>query len=456
VLFEDGYVQVLTPDAPLPATLTPVPTVTPSPTQQESTPPPTNTPRPTASATVAPTPTRESTPIPTSTPAPTAIPKVCELRSAYAINVRSAPSTTGQWIGSWAQGAYRTFDEFRYNPGAYMWGHSAQSPAGWSVIFDEATDTFWVYGTGTSETCRDVLGWPPLVAPPEPFARNLIGLHLIVGANNSFIQYAAKIGNAKGTTHTQPLLDLLKAANPNAVTIYRSLHNANGMIDCPLGWEWYSPEVYYAKLKPYLEGHNDLYEMMNECAVPLRADGSGDWAQWEKFTIAMLTMFTQDGRCALFGSFGPGAPDIPGWRNVVNIMRWSDDHPCQPGRYHGWATHTTLLMPDWVPINPGSYIRNPWIIHRDIMFRDWALANTGYNLAQFRGGVWVTEGGWTDYSVPFDRDFSCTEVAAGWKLTEADYKARRPWIRGVALWTLTRDGDPAWFNLQPCLGLLFQ
>ncbi len=425
---------------------------------------PTNTPRPTITSTPPPVPTETPRPTPTPerttqpTPAATAIPKACELRAkSGGVNIRTGAGTTYSIVGSWQAGQYRTFDQFIFNPGGYAWGHSITVPAGWSVIYNEADFSWWVDGTPEADLCYDVPGWNEYVMPPEPIARNLLGFHLIVGTNDSFIALGGtKIGGAKGTTHTQPLLNELKAVNPNAVTIYRSLHNANGMTDCPLDWEWFSPEVYYAKLKPFLEPGNDFYEYMNECSIPLWADGSGNWAQWEKFTLAMLTMFAQDGQCALFGSFGPGGPDIPGWPYVVNVMRWIDEHPCQPGRFHGWATHTTLPMPAWVSVDPRSYIRNPWIIDRDIKFRDWALANTGYDLARFKGGVYVTEGGWSNYSTIADRDFSCEEVAAGWKMTEAEYKTYRPWIRLVALWTLTRDGDPSWYNLQPCLPLLFQ
>jgi hypothetical protein len=341
----------------------------------------------------------------------------------------------------------------------------------WAYVRTNLGETGWL-AVYFYDPPRRLLVWddlnelclPPFVTFEGPGAslpvvrRVLLAFHLIVGSNDSFIAMGGtQVGGAKGTSHTQPLLDLLRIVNPQAITIYRSLHNQNGMIDGPLDWEWYSPDVYFAKLWPFLDHQprNTFVEYINEWPLPKLPDGRDDWEQWERFTITMLTMFGQRGQCALFGSFGPGAPDIPGWPHVVNVMRWADAHPCAPGRYHGWATHTTLPMPDWVPVHPDSYIRNPWIVERDLIFRDWALANTGYDLALFKGGVWVTEGGWTDYSVPHDRDYSCEEVDAGWEMTEADYRARRPWVRLIALWTLTRDGDPAWFNLQPCLPLLF-
>ncbi len=439
-------------NTPRPAA-TAVPTLGPSPTR---TPWPTITPIPTDNF---PLPTHEATVLPTQPPEPTIIPKVCRLQASKGINIRDGASLTATPIGSWALGSYRVFDKFSPTPKGYMWGHSSQSPAGWSVVYDDATFEWWVYGTAEAGECYTVPDWPPNLMPPAPIARAacLLAFHLIVGSNNTFIALGdGKVCGAKGTTHTQPLLDLLKAVNPNAVTIYRSLHNSNGMIDGPLAWEWYNPDAYYDKARPYAEiGRYDYVEYMNEWGLPRLPDGSEDWPQWERFTIRMLERFTADGQCALFGSFGPGAPDIPGWPYIVDVMQWSDAHPCAPGRYHGWATHTTLPMPDWVTINPASYIRNPWIIERDLIFRDWARANRGYNLAAFKGGVYVTEGGWSDYSVVFDRDFSCDEVAAGWRLTVADYTARRPWVRLIALWTLTRDGDPSWYNLQSCLSLLF-
>lgn len=442
------FVGVLvTPDA----SQTPTPTITPTPS---ITPPPTSTPRPSATSMPNPTPTPENTLVPPGTPIPTSVPK----ETCYAgvigagLNVRSNPSTDGVKYGVLVQAARIPVYLIHVvkpegDPQRTEWG-----------MVEYAGKTAWIalwYGGVELARLEDNANcWEVPVEYQTTY--NLLGFHLIVGANNSFILGGAKVGGAKGTSDTQPLLDQLKAVNPNATTIYRSLHNANGMIDGPLPNEWYNPDIYYAKLKPYLDTRADFNEFINEWPLPKLPDGKDDWPQWERFTIRILERFTADGQCALFGSFGPGAPDLPGWPYVVNVMRWSDAHPCQPGRYHGWATHTTLPMPDWIPINPASYIRNPWIIDRDLIFRDYALANKSYNLADFKGGVWVTEGGWTDYSVNFDRDFTCEEAAAGWNLTQADYATRRPWVKLVNLWTLTRTGDPSWYNLQPCLPLLFR
>jgi hypothetical protein len=252
-------------------------------------------------------------------------------------------------------------------------------------------------------------------------------------------------------TGSYDLALLARQINPEITVICRSLHNQNGMMDGPLPWEWYSPSVYYAKLTPYLPSGCDYYEFINEW-------DSVAWKARADFEIAMLDLFARDGRCALFGSFGPGNPSYEAWNELVRVLRWIDDHPCGVGRYHGLAWHMTGHMPDTVATLPDSYIRNIHITERD-QFVDAVLrANAGYSLRDFRGPIYVTEFGWEDYTIP-NQGFTCAQARAGWSLSKKYFEEKSPWITGVLVWNFWNMGSPnsvedgRWVDLSPCLPL---
>lgn len=440
-----------------PATNTPVPTVT-------LTPPPTNTPRPTATPTasrtpdIEPSPTQEGdgTPI---TPVPT-LPPVEEpgcygAVTVSALTIRTAPATVqdGQVILAPSKGQYwRNGERIRITRVVYVpvtegrldeWIEAYRDERqGWSAAYWDRIS--YVIYENTDE-CNYVR-WGT-----EQPARELTGFHLIVGASNAVAGYSDRIGTMKATTHTADIARAMKIANPNIYIVYRSLHTQRGMVDCPEVWQWTSTSVYWSELKSYLEPGFDWFEFENECSPP-------DWQSWEKHSIEMLTYMARDGYCGLFGSFGPGWPPQEAWPHVLNVMRWIDTHPCSvwpdgSPKYHGQAYHMTGRMPPGVYVPPGSYLLEPWITDRDVIYNAWLLLY-GYSMEQFKGPVFITELGWSDYSIP-NYVFSCEETAKGWAFTRADYISRRPWITGVHIWTLTRDGDPRFTNLTPCLPQIF-
>lgn len=432
------------------ATSPPDETDTPEPTNTPTA-PPTNTPRPSSTPEPESSPTQEiSTLVPTIEPTKPPL-KVCALRAAHPdgahINIRALPSLAGTVVTTWAPGIEKTLLEFR-DAENYLW---ARSDLGWSVIRLQTTGTWWVAGTAGAGECEDVIGWPDDLTPPVEIARELTGFHLIVGANNTVEGYSHQIGNMKATTHTAVIAREMKAINPDMYIIYRSLHTKRGMVDCPEAWQWTSTATYWTELKPFLEYGFDWYEFENECD-PV------SWTAWEQHSIEMLTYMARDGYCGLFGSFGPGWPPFEAWPHVMRVLQWIDNHPCSiwpdgSPKYHGHAYHSSGMMPPGIYVPPGSYLLNEWITRRDVKFNDW-LKTQGYSLEQFKGPVFVTELGWSDYSIP-NYIYSCEETAAGWAFTRADYIQNRTWITGVNIWTLTRDGDPRFTNLTPCLPQIF-
>ncbi len=347
-----------------PATNTPRPTSTPSPTQIER------------------TPTPEVTILPTATS--TAVPKTCQLRATTTLRIRTGPGISYGIVNLWNQGETRTFDRFVNDENSYLWGHSAD---GWSAMYWWPSFEWWIAGTVEADVCRDVQGWPWNLAPPEPIARNLLGYHLLVGVINNVLAHLDGVSVVKGLTGSYDMALAARQINPAITVICRSLHTARGMIDGPLAWQWTAPEVYFTELIGYLPSNCDYYEFQNEW------DSAPTWKVFADFEITMMGMFAQQGKCALFGSFGPGNPPYEAWKELVRVLRWIDDHPCQPGKYHGLAWHMTGHMPADVPTLTGSYIRNIHITERD-QFVDAVLhANTGYSLRDFKGPIYVTEFG---------------------------------------------------------------
>jgi hypothetical protein len=282
-----------------------------------------------------------------------------------------------------------------------------------------------------------------LSAPFEAAYKLLPGKHLITGATQQVYRDLSSTGLLKCITSTETLCLNAKAVKPSLVIIFRSLHTTQGMTDGPDVAGWITAGKYYSELRPYLVPGFDYYEYINEWNPPTH-QREADW------NIEMLSLLTKDGKCGLAFSPGPGNPEFSAWDSWVKVLRWIDTHPCStnPLRYHGIALHQSGELPADIITLPNSYIRNTYITRRHEMVRSYLLAHTGYDLALFRGPIYLTEMGWQNYTIP-DQPFSCEQVRRGVLVTEALYRSTQL-VDGYALWNFGSAGGK-WVDLTPCI-----
>ena len=412
------------------ATHTPVPSVTPfvSPTPED-----TRTPQPTSLPTLTPTPTITPTPLPGN----------CWGVTTANLNARTEPG--GEWLGLIPAGSTLTLTSYWIYSGAVWYEHYwLPDPNDPNAYLNAWSHSGWI-DIRTPDECLKI----PNVTPQA--ARIIDGFHLLVGAVETVLYYLDDVATLKSLTHSHTLALVAKEAYPRIVIVYRSLYNNNGQIDGPTTDEWFNPYIYWQKLKPHLVLGFDYYEFINEWGGVGR-DVIAD------FNIAMLDYMARDGYCGLAFSEGPGNPEIPAWDEYVRVLRWIDDQPCgtwPDGRtkYHGMALHQTGHMPDWVETLPNSYTKNPWIYARLEIVRDFLLANHHYNLADFKGPIYITEMGWTDYTNP-NEEFTCEEVKAGLDLTRSEYLATGL-IDGFHIWNFWGENSWRWVDLTPCLPVMY-
>jgi len=424
------------PTATLPSISTPTPTMaataTPSPTM-------------TAMPPESPTPTMEVTILPTITNGP---PKTCSVKAAKVINIRDQPGLSGSKV----TGALAANDTIEISEvqevDTYLWAHH---PRGWSAI-RQAT-TWWVYGVeGQSAICVDVTGWPEGLEPPVPVVKApLVGLHVLVGSRWDPIADTASAWDAiKTLTDSAPLAQQFKSMKAEAVTVYRPLIICTGMSDGPILPYWSDPQGYYNCIRPYWPEGFDYYEVVNEVSAP------GDIAQFTDMMIYLAERAGREGKCILAYSFAPGNPELADWGDILRFMRWSNAHPCGTWmdgtpRYHGIALHQPGYMPPEVPLRADSWVNNSWVAGRDVLIDNLLRQAHGFSLADFQGGIWLTEWGYVDgYSGSWEDRWTCEQMAAGLEYTRQVYEAR-PWMRGFFIWTLVSASGTRWTDVTACL-----
>jgi len=135
------------------------------------------------------------------------------------------------------------------------------------------------------------------------------------------------------------------------------------------------------------------------------------------------------------------------------VLRWIDQHPCGvwpngATKYHGLVLHQPGYMPISVPVLPNSWIRSDYVAGRARLVAAYLKDRVGYDLAAFRGPVFITEMGWQGDTVPNER-FTCEQVAAGYSCTRAMYQEISPWTWGFHLWNVGGQGQ--WADLTGCL-----
>lgn len=407
VLYTDGSWATMTPLA----TVVP-PTVTPT---QELTLPPTATP---ITPSVTPTPSATMTPSIT----PTLLPKCWGTVAAGALNVRD--DVWGAWIGQVSGGDVLSLEARKYDSDGNTWYRIWYEPsvpgyvAGWYIDIDSAAD------------CTNI---PTENTPPQATTR--AGFHILMGQGGSAVEpYAQQMQTVKCLDGSWDICRRVKAVNPDVLVVCRSLTVGGTLRDGPLGDEWFTPEVYAAKLWPHLpppgEGLCDAIEVVNEWGPTY---GYDVFAQWS-ISMAQLVE-ARYGVPMLAFSFGPGNPDFAAWIELVPYLEWVAANPLPDGSYHGiaWhgAAHATWSRSD------SPWVNDPYVTGagRYGLVVDYLDQHGVYDLRAWPGLTAVTEIGVMDgYSGNWDASYSCAEKADAYQET-----ARVLTAAGIDLFT--------WWNL---------
>ena len=392
--------------------------------------------------TIAPTATPVPGPTPTVVPTyPPPLPQECVLYNpnTYGMNMRASYSTAAAIVGSFPAGAKGYVGLLYPSATNAQWAYiTYQGKAGWVAVKLSGTTYTLLQGDCSK------------IPAPKVEARLEGGLHILQVANGGLIsQYAGAFQTFKCLNGTEAICLALKRQNPSVTIVFRSLHVQDGMRDCPNVAEWYSPSIWWNKLRPYLPDGFDYYEVINECGAPY-----DDYAQMAKFHIEVAKMANREGKAILAFSFPAGNPPLPAWSALLEYLKWADANPLPNGRRNGVAWHTAFYAPAGIPLRPNSWINNAWVAGRDLLIRDYLKANHNYDLAGFRGPIYVTEIGVRDgYSGDWNDTWTCGQLQQMWAATKAEYLARHPWITGWHYWNIGGSGT-RWSNDEPCLAQL--
>lgn len=284
---------------------------------------------------------------------------------------------------------------------------------------------------------------PEVVFSPAPIEpRTLMGLHLIVGAPKEGVlslvtrlrDIGWPLGTLKGTSGTEDILNEVARISPETVIVFRSLLTPEGMVDCP---DTHSDPAIEARrwitgLQPFWRQVSaDFYEIMNECLPP---------AGWlVDFSIEAMRVAESYGQCLLLFSFSSGNPELAYFKELLPVVEYALNNPCQPGRYHGIALHAYGMSQHRLVSESG-----PWVGYRHrLLFMEM--------LTQFpdagRIPFYLTEAGPGDGSTELGCDLVARDVIQFTRQLEYD-----PYIQGFHLWNL--GAQAGWVDLSPCLAAL--
>lgn len=282
---------------------------------------------------------------------------------------------------------------------------------------------------------------PPQVvfSPADLTPRTLMGLHLVMGAQNAPVVDLARrlkaigwpLGTLKGTTGTEGILNEVKAISPETVIVYRSLATTDGMRDCPNTASDPVAEAHrwMDSLAPSWRGvRADYFEIMNECLPPV------EWLI--PFSIEAMRIAGQRGQCLLLFSFSAGQPTPEVFAQLVPVLDYALKNPCASGRLHGVALHAYGL-------NPSALVSETGIT---LGYRHRLLF--GAVLQQLPEAllvpVYLTEAGPGDGRAPF----SCADIVRD-VLQYTRQLQYDPYVRGFHLWNVGPVGG--WLDATPCL-----
>lgn len=302
-------------------------------------------------------------------------------------------------------------------------------------------------------------GWLPLSADGQTFAdladlrsceilrgttpnTTLLGLHVLNEHGHdevlSFVRRMAEagfpVGTLKGLNGAERTLSEAKAISPQTVTVYRSLLTTEGMRDCPTEYGQEADPAATAKrwldsLKPYWDQVNaDYYELMNECAVPLR------WIA--QFSIEAMKIANEQGRCLLLFSFPGGNPDMQTFNDLLPAYQYAAEHPCAPGRTHGIALHAYSL--EDTRLTSESDV---WVALRHRILRERLLL-TLPEAADLP--VYITEMGIGGGTIMPGCEMIIRDALQYTYQLEED-----PYVKGFHLWNVGSGAQ--WYDITPCL-----
>jgi hypothetical protein len=440
---------------PIPVYVTPTPVVqvtTTVPAAEPSTLTRTDTPAPTGTPTIIPE--MSATPSPTSqpggvtygpitgpdyTPLPryTPLPSTVHVRpcpvvvTAPQVSLYTAPDKTSQVTGTALEMTRLTAGEIRVLEDGTTW---VNTPNGWLTATDQGVELAKV---GPMRSCEILMG--------RQTDTTLMGLHVTnIGSRDAVLELVRRLvdsghplGTLKGLNGTESLLNEVKAISPQTIIVYRALAILpDGLFDCPdlsaLPPAVDTAQMWMDMIKPQWDLVNaDYYEYMNECGAPM------NWIA--QFSIEMMRLANEQGRCLLLFSFPNGSPNMNYFDDLLPAYQYAVDHPCQPGRTHGIALHAyspndnTLLSESDV-----------WIAfrHRIMYLRLLDVLPEAADLP-----VFYTEAG-VGYGITL---LPCDTVARD--VVQYTYQLEEdPYFKGFHLWNI--GGERNWVDYTACLGTI--
>ena len=278
--------------------------------------------------------------------------------------------------------------------------------------------------------------------PPDTGPHTLMGLHLILGAQQQPVIDLVErlraigwpLGTLKGTTGTESILNRVAEISPETIIVYRSQVTPWGMQDCPntANDPVMEAQKWIFGLQPYWRSvHADYYELTNECHPPI---------DWEiPFWIEAMRIAGEQQECLLMFSFASGNPEPAEYAQLLPIYEYALQHPCQPGRYHGIALHaygmSTLVS------ESGLYLG---LRHR--LFYAQLLAQLPQAMLI---PVYLTEAGAGDGRNP--SKYTCEDIRRD-VLQYTNELQFDPYVRGFHLWNVGKIDE--WVDLTPCLPMI--
>lgn len=282
-----------------------------------------------------------------------------------------------------------------------------------------------------------------VLAPVFPGPRTLLGLHLIVGAQEGPVLALVKqlrevgwpMGTLKGTSGTEKILADVKSLSPETIIVYRSLETARGMIDCPNSFADPIVEAndWMGGLWPEWEGVTaDYFEIMNECFPPF------EWLI--PFTIEAMRLATERGYCLLVFSFAAGNPEPYQYGALRPVYEFALTHPCRSGWVHGIAFHSYSGEPNRLISESDVWLGQRYQLYYAHLLPVLPEAT--------RLPVFLTETGPGDGRTPFRCDEVVRDMIQYTQQLEKD-----PYIAGFHLWNVG-PSDSHWVDVTNCLPML--